>query len=297
MDKKKRLIIIISLALVTFLLVTFLASMFLGKNKKEPDSINDGSYSADEDRPEDKENDTKDEEVDNEDATDDNEVSHEKELVEGGEYLGDNSSTMELSESTAKLLLRDARLKMSEFEFEEAERIIAEGVAGFNLNKNDNYKKYLKDFHEELPIITFLDEMEEYKDFNGIRNTLDGIKDKESFLTAIMSLRAKTRVGLIPLGDSINPSFDGRMNIKSMEEVDYSNIKEISTINGRVDNLKSVTKADIVVEGNELVAYIASDNEKHILYGIFEKEKGSTYYITNDEWKEVFGSGGTLGDE
>ena len=218
-------------------------------------------------------------------------------MISSGEILIGNSEGEELDEAHAVMIYENAKDMLHKLEFVEAETYIYENIKDYNLNLNDNYNKYLKDRHLDIPIMTYLSEAEEYNNVNMIRDLLVEIKDTENYFLGIMSLTAKTRIGLIPMPNSINPSFSGDIKINSVNEVDYKNIKELSTIDGRIDNIIKVTEIDYTVQQCDLLAYIVTNDMQHTLYTMLEKEKGATHFITNDEWREILGTGGNLSEK
>lgn len=122
----------------------------------------------------------------------------------------------------------------------------------------------------------------------SVKHVLEGIRDPEMALLGTLLLGVETRNQVIPSVDSINPAFEGIVNVleKSVETEgryfdEYSKMYDVNKLH----------RIDFVLETNHLYAYVVENSEGYSkLIEIREAEEGTTPYLTIQEWKDLMNS-------
>lgn len=120
---------------------------------------------------------------------------------------------------------------------------------------------------------------------DGMLSILKGIRDPEMALLGILSVELEDRNQLIPSLDSLNPVFDGDIQIVSKSEETGDILSSLSVMY----DVKKVHRIDFIVDGYNLFAYVMEDSQGYSrLYSIYEVEEGSTNFLTVSKWNELF---------
>lgn len=203
-----------------------------------------------------------------------------KELEDGISY-GDGTKIM--TEQIAKNIEQKVRGMVSQFEFSKAEKYLTNTLEEYDIEKSPAFNK-IKNLYYDLPSMVNFPYMLESGEIDLLKNIIWDLDDVENFFVSIMWLERAERQSFIYMNDSINPVFYGRIKILSKEKVDKENIQD--DIKRRFENIDEVIKIEFDIEDNTLLAYIVKSNDKFNLFKIEEKEKGSTHYLTINEWNE-----------
>jgi len=203
----------------------------------------------------------------------------------------EKTNTEEVSEQDARRYENSARELFRAFEFVEGSESLYEAIRTY---KEEGRGMTLHVLYQDASILANLghshEEEEEgdeghVENIEGILSILSGVRDPEMALLGTLSLDLQERNAVIPSLDSLNPIFDGRVQVIDKEEERGSVFDTLSVMY----DVKTLHRITFMVDGFSLVAYVIEDSQGYShVNSIYESEKGSTHYLTVRKWEELF---------
>lgn len=191
------------------------------------------------------------------------------------------------TKSVLDVIERETRKNISNFDFSLAERNMANKITNYDIDNSPDFES-LKEMYFDLPIMAQFENLKKYEQYEQIKNLIKNIKDSENFFVSVMWLDMKERENFIYMDDSINPVFDGTIEIINKNIVKQTERDVLDRVNVRFSNIKEIIEIEFKIEDNYLIAYIVKLEDELKFYKIIEKIEGSTHYITIEEWERIY---------
>lgn len=172
------------------------------------------------------------------------------------------------------------------FKFQEINEAIHESLDGMLFNDSKKHNDFKRIYAEMSLMASFLD-LKEREQYDLIYDIIKDFKNPDTFFTSIMWLSSANRKHFIMTSDSINPGFEGGLNILEKKEVKLEDMDNLSNLTSRIKDIEKIYEYTFGIREDKLIAYIVESKDKLQLYKITEKVKGSTNYLTIEEWDNV----------
>lgn len=199
-------------------------------------------------------------------------------------------NTESVTEQEAMVFLNTAMSHFQKFEFLKGSEYLYEPTRTYS---EEGGGAMIHSLYQDASLLANLSHSDEegessegnVGDINGMYSLLNGIRNPEMALLGVLSVELEDRNMLIQALDSLNPVFDGDVQIISrVEENGYM----FDTLSAQYD-VKKVHRINFNLDGYELFAYVIENSEGYSrLYGIYETKEGTTNYITVRKWNEMF---------
>lgn len=190
-----------------------------------------------------------------------------------------NPNGIPLTPDIAASKEKEVRSLLRQFKFDEAGEVARDALNRFNAEENG---EILNQLNYEAALMANLDSY----DTRNLREIVSGIKDPENHFLAVLFVRAEDRDQIIVSPDSLNPVFYSPVRIKSFKIIEKEDPLVEKYLN--LDEVAKVYKFNFVIDNNELYALQAEmNNGEQVFLGMFEVNKGSTYYKTVKELREA----------
>lgn len=194
-----------------------------------------------------------------------------------------------ISESESILYENTARNHYRKFEFSKGYEYLFEPTRTY---KNDEFGTIVHTLYEDGSMLAGLGYGLEdtgteghVTSLDGMYSLLQGVRDPEMALLGMLSIDLKERNELLMSLDSLNPVFEGNVQITSKTEAPKDVVDTLSIM----FDVKKVHRIDFAIEGNSLFAYVIENSEGYsYVNAIYEKEVGTTSYVTVRKWSELF---------
>lgn len=183
-----------------------------------------------------------------------------------------------ISSLEAKNFESETRELFRQFKFKEGTTILSGAVNKYTLGENG---KVIERLYYESSLIMALDGADDL----GIINIIQGIKDPENLLIAVLHLDDITRQPAILNKESLNPIFSGNVTIRSNEIDEDSYSKRVKQ---SFPGASGMRKIMFDLEGNALNAYILEYPDGSLTFYAIQSAEGATnQYKTITQWQEI----------
>ena len=195
-----------------------------------------------------------------------------------------------ISDRDANLYITTARGHFQKFEFLKGSEYLYEATRKYD---DIDGGKTLHTLYEDGSLLSNIAHShgDEHSDeglvgeVDGMLVILEGIRDPEMALLGTLSLDLKARNIILPVMDSLNPVFEG--NVQIMEKTPVNPGEYGNFAYGK--DIKVLHRINFHLEGYALYALVVENPQGFSrLYAIYEQEKGSTNYLTVAKWNELF---------
>lgn len=198
-----------------------------------------------------------------------------------------------VSEQDARRYESSARDMFRDFEFLNGTESLYEAIQTYSEEGNGEKLHILYQDGSMLANLSHSHEEEgagdegHVENIDGILTLLSGVRDPEMALLGVLSLSLQERNAIIPSLDSLNPVYEGVIQVVSVEKETGDKLDSLSAMY----DVKTLHRILFNVDGYSLVAYVIEDSQGYShLNSIYEETPGSTNFLTVRKWNDLFNS-------